>query len=370
MDKPTLFQERLRQARIERIAVIKPSALGDVVQTLPLLECLKSVFPGSHISWVINRELKSLLAAHPDIDDLLVFDRRGSWRNSMELWQGLRRGRFDLVLDLQGLLRTALMTWATQAPFRIGLETAREGSAAACHLLIPDTGREVPAHERYWRVATWLSPLSPQPISHTAPRIPVPVDFEDLNWAQTQLVNLPRPLLAIHAGAKWVTKRWPAAKFGLVARMFLARTGGTLLLVGGPDDAPLAAEMIEHLDDTPRPPRYLNLAGRTSLPRLAAVLAQSDLLLSNDSGPLHLAAAQGTPVVGLYTCTSEKLSGPAGTGHRLLSAPVPCAASYRKQCSHTGDLHHCCFDSILVEQVWAAVAAQFSLSPAAAARSA
>src|SRR5690349_19108383 len=127
----------------ERICVIKPSALGDVVQTLPLLEALRARFPSSQVSWVINRELADLIDGHPLIHDTLTFDRRGSWRQSLGLVRTLRQKKFDLVFDLQGLLRTGVMTLATGAALRIGLETAREGANWACHVTLPGTGREL-----------------------------------------------------------------------------------------------------------------------------------------------------------------------------------------------------------------------------------
>ena len=153
---PDRVARRLDETEVQRIAVIKPTAFGDVVQSLPILGALAERFPGARVSWVISEPLSELVAGHPLLDEWIPYRRRGGWRQWRKLLATLRSRRFDLVFDLQGLLRTAVMTRATAAPLRIGLETAREGSGVACHGLLEDTGRQVPAHRRYWRVAEFL----------------------------------------------------------------------------------------------------------------------------------------------------------------------------------------------------------------------
>jgi lipopolysaccharide heptosyltransferase II len=340
---------RLLKLDAARICMIKPSALGDVAQTLPLLGMLRNRFPAAAISWVIRRDLAELITGHPDLADVILFDRHGSWQAWGQMLRELRRRRFDLVFDLQGLLRTGLMTLATGAPWRVGLETAREGSSLACNYLIPDTGRDVPAHLRYWSVAEALG-MADHPREAHIP--PAPGDDA---WLADLLVHLPGPVLAIHAGAGWETKRWPVDKFAEIARRFR----GSVVTVGSRSEEPLAARIIEAVHSSGRP--AMNLAGRTTLKQLASLLRGVDLLVSNDSGPLHLAAAVGTPVVGIYTCTSPILSGPAVSpkaelGQILVSTAVPCAASYCKRCPLTGSDHLSCLAELSVERVWSAVA--------------
>src|SRR5579863_5729894 len=124
-----------------RICLIKPSALGDIVQSLPLLGMLRRRFPTATISWVVRRDLADLVTGHPDLTEVIPFHRDGRWWEWRHLLGLLRRRRFDLVFDLQGLFRTAVMTFATRAGVRVGLQTAREGASLACHCIIPDSGR-------------------------------------------------------------------------------------------------------------------------------------------------------------------------------------------------------------------------------------
>jgi lipopolysaccharide heptosyltransferase II len=334
----------LRDIDARRVCLIKPTALGDVVQTLPLLGMLRRRFPAAAISWVVRRAFSDLLTGHPDLTEIIPFHRRGGWREFLQLLRLLKNRRFDLVVDLQGLLRTGIMTWETGAAVRVGLESAREGANLACNCVIRDSGPGVPAHLRYWRVAEALG-------LPNHPRVAVvPTTTADIAWLADRTGGLPRPLLAIHPGAGWETKRWPADKFAEIARRFQ----GSVVVIGSAAERGLAARIVEATAGRRNP--TLNLAGETSLKQLAALLGAADLLVSNDSGPMHLAAAMGTSVVGIFTCTSPVLSGPAGTNHELISTGVPCAASYRKSCPMRGKSHLGCLAEIPVDRVWNAVA--------------
>ena len=331
----------------QRICVIKPSALGDVVQALPVLNALQVRFPRAEVTWVINRELAPLLTDQPGLHRTLLFERGGGIRRFLRLLRDLRRSRFDLVFDLQGLARTGLMTVASGAPVRIGLETAREGSQWTCHALIPATGREVPAHARYGRVAEVLG------VTQVTRHHPIMISAADGQWWTETLGPWPRPLAVLHPGAKWVTKRWPAEQFTEVALRQAQTFGGTVVLIGGNSERGVCLEMAGAI--TRQGHRVLNLAGETTLKQLAAVVEGADIVVSNDSGPMHLAAAMGTPVVGLFTCTSPLLSGPPGEQHLLVQTRVPCAAGYHKTCPLTGTRHLQCFAQLEVDRVWSAV---------------
>lgn len=330
----------------KRVCVVKPSALGDIVQTLPLLPVLRRRFPGAEITWVVNQELADLLDGHRDIDRLIRFSRKGpfaSWRRTLG---ELRAGDFDLVFDLQGLLRTGIMTLLTRSPVRVGLETAREGSRLACHTLVANTGRKVPAHERYWRLADALG------CGDAVPRTEVPIRADDRAWARAQFSRLHEPVLAIHPGAKWKTKRWPVEKFAAIAAKATRHYGFATVILGSRDEQAVADQLAELLQTFVPSATVLSLAGQTTLKQLAAVLEAADVLLTNDSGPMHLAAGLGTPVVGVFTCTSAIRSGPPGPQHELVSTELKCAASYRKRCPYRGRKHMACLEELGTERVW------------------
>lgn len=329
-----------------RIAIIKPSALGDVVQALPLLPALRRRFPASHITWVVQRELADLVTGHPDLDAVIRCDRRPTIAQVASLGRELSQARFDLVFDLQGLLRSALMTWATRARHRIGLETAREGSHLSVTHTIPNTPREMPAHARYWRVAEALG------VGDIPRRVLVQVPLPTHAAAQSWLAGQPRPLIAVQWGAKWETKRWPVAGFADVLARAAHTWGGTAVIVGAKADRAASAEMARRIQDKAPHAAVLDLTGRTTIKELAAVVSSVDAMFSNDSGPLHLAAELGTPSLGVFTCTSAFRSGPPGDAHEFVAADVPCAASYCKTCPNTGHQRLACHRVLRADQVW------------------
>lgn len=344
--------EDLKQLQPRRICLIKPSALGDVVQTLPLLPVLNECYPDATITWVISKSFAGLLEGHPLIDELLIFDRRGTWGSWWQLLRQLRAKKFDLVFDLQGLLRTGIMTWATKAPVRVGLETAREGSHWATNCTIPGTSRSVPAHARNWRVAEVLGfGLFPREVT-------LGWESSVFEWYREQFSGRgTRPVLAISPGAQWVTKRWPVEKYAAVAERAILELGMSICVVGSPAEIELAASLEAAIRTSIPDAPVRNLAGKTSLKQLAAVLGLADMTLSNDSGPLHLAAELGTPSVGVFLCTDPDRSGPPGEQHVMVSTEVECRASYKKQCLLAGDQHMCCMKELSIERVWFALKA-------------
>jgi lipopolysaccharide heptosyltransferase I len=311
-----------------RIALIKPSALGDIVQALPVLSALRSAYPHAHIAWIINQTYASLLHGHPELNEVLAFDRN-VWRrgfftgltSSLRFFRLLRGRHFDLTVDLQGLLRSGLLTWATAASIRIGLASAREGAGWFYTNTIHDDREAEHAVDRYWRVAQALG-VDSQP-----KRFVLPENSAATAYAWQVVQSLPRPWLAVSVGSRWLTKRWPPEHFRALLHRAHQSFGGSALFVGGREETALA-DQASHGLDMPS----VNLSGATSLPQLTAFLRLADVMISNDTGPLHLAGALGKPIVAPYTCTQVRRNGPYGQEHRAIETTVSCAGSYLRQC--------------------------------------
>jgi lipopolysaccharide heptosyltransferase I len=327
---PTARRVPIRDYEPRRIALLKPSALGDIVNSLPMLTALRQRYPDAHITWVVNRGYEPLLRGHPDLNAVIAFDRTASRsgmgtavRNFWRFCRELRRWEFDLVLDLQGLLRTGLMALATAAPRRVGLASAREGATWFYTDVVPVANYNLlHAVDRYWLVAEAMG-------AGQGPKVfRLPLDESARDWAVSLLTEYPRPWLALAVGSRWVTKRWPPEHFAQLARWSQAHSGGTVFFVGGGDESPLAQATGTLLQGP-----WRDLTGQTTLPQLAAVLAQANVVISNDSGPLHLATALGRPVVAPYTCTRVRLNGPYGAAGNAVETQVWCQGSYRKRCS-------------------------------------
>ncbi len=342
----------LRGLHPERICIIKPSALGDVVNAFPVLSSLSALWPQAKISWVVNRSLRGLLDGHPDLDEVLLYDRSGTGfgprgvARFLRFLASLRSGRFDLTIDLQGLLRSGVMTAATRARVRVGLADAREGAARFYTHRVPPPPEGTHAVDRLLCIAEALG------ADISAPRFVVAVSDQDREWARQVLEPVGRPLLMLNMGARWETKRWPPEHFAEIARRAVARHDAGLVTVGAPEDRPIVEAFARLIEGIP----IVDLCGRTTLPKLAALAAESDLFLSNDSGPLHLATAAGATVVGLYTCTSAALNGPYGPRAHAVESQVWCAASYLTTCSRLE-----CFAELGPDRVWPVVDAQLSL---------
>jgi lipopolysaccharide heptosyltransferase I len=331
------------QDRARRIALIKPSALGDIIHALPVLTALRRRFPCAHITWVVNRAYEPLLRGHRDLDETLPFDRgavRGGWRAAVrtyaEFFRELRRRRFDLAIDLQGLLRSGLMTFATGARHRIGLETAREGARwfYTERIAVPDANN-IHAVDRYWQVARAFG-------AGERKEFHVPLSEEARAWAGEVLRPFPRPWLMLGVGSRWQTKRWPPEHFATLADRAQAHFGGTALFVGSPEEEALAQAVRARLGGPSG-----DFSGRTSLPQLAALLARADVMVANDTGPLHLAVALGRPVVAPYTCTRARRTGPYGAEAHVVETKVWCAGSYVKRCPRME-----CMDELTPDRLW------------------
>ncbi len=329
---------------MKRIAILKPSALGDIVHALPVLSALRGRFPDARITWVVNKAYESLLIGHPHLTETLPFDRgafkadpRKAVTYSLRFADELRRRRFDLVIDLQGLLRTGLMCAATGAPVRVGFANAREGSRHfyTRRVEVPDADR-IHAVDRYWRVAEALG------VGGGPKRFLVPLRQDEVDAVRAELADLPRPWVALAVGARWVTKRWPTCHFAALANRAQEAFGGSVLFVGTGEDTASSQEVARQLRGL-----WRDFTGRTTLPRLAALLSACDAMVANDTGPLHLAAALGRPCVAPYTCTKVARHGPYGFAGGV-ETTVPCAGSYLKQCPNG----MVCMPELTADKLW------------------
>ena len=181
---------------------------------------------------------------------------------------------------------------------------------------------------------------------------------QDRLWARETLASVPRPRLILNLGARWLTKRWPAEHFAEIARLAATQFSAGLVCVGSRADGSLTAALRAAIDPLP----LLDLCGKTSLLQLAALARESHLFVSNDTGPLHLAAASGASVVGIYTCTDPRLTGPYGPSVATVQSCVWCAPSFRKTCDRLE-----CFAELGPDRVWPLVHSRLVQSAGSAA---
>ncbi len=324
-----------------RILIVLLGAIGDVVRALPLANRLRAGYPDAHIAWAVEPRSAPILAEHPALDARLVFERHGGAPAFLAFLRRVRAERFDLVLDLQRHMKSGLVSRATGAPVRIGFHrrNAKELNWLwNTHTIPPVAGRGWKL-EQYLRFADYLE-LPPEP-----PRFDLRLTGAEDARVRAVLAPLTRPFAALFLGSTWESRLWFAERYAAVIDALDAH-GLDAVLVGGTDVRALAAATLRRAT---RPP--LDLTAQTTLRESYGVLARAAVAIGPDSGPMHLAAAAGTPVVSLWGATTPARSAPAGSQDLVLVGRVACAPCYLRHCP----IGRQCMQDITPERVLAQV---------------
>jgi len=337
-----------------RTLIIKPSSMGDIVQALPVLTALKESHPEAHATWLVSRPFAGLLDGHPRLDEMVVFDRHEFGRIGrsaratavfIAFLEALRRRRFTTVLDLQGLFRSGFLAAATGAPSRVGFMEAREMAPLFYTDRVTAPPETMHAVDRYLALARHVGLAAPRATDH------LPVAPEDRAAVRARLaaegVAADEPLLVVSAHARWETKQWPPERFAEVIDRLVAEAGARAVLVGSAAAAAVGHEVAQAAKARP-----VDLTNRTTLKELVALIAAARVLVTNDSGPMHVAAAVGTPVVAIFGPTHPGRTGPRGEGHRVLAERAPCSPCYERRCLYAGGPQAlCCLKNIAADEV-------------------
>lgn len=327
-----------------KILIVKPSSLGDVVQALPVLRLLKRHWPSSEIHWWVDSGLAPLLEGDPDLARVHRFERRRwaspvHWPEMISSIRGLRAENFDLVIDLQGLLRSGLVSWFSRGGFTIGVEDRREGACAFYDVAVPRPSYGTHAVEWYLAVLVRLgvpihSDFSWMPErAQVAGDLALKHDFSRHSW------------IALLPGARWNNKRWPAAHFSTLVREAAAQFPSVRFVVlGGAADSPLAREI-----QAAEPERVVDMTGHTSLPEMVEWLRKMRLVITNDTGPMHVAVALGRPVVALFGPTDPRRTGPWKQIESVIQNKISCVPCMKDFCSNAKPLQ--CLDEVRPEVV-------------------
>lgn len=340
-----------------KILIVKPSSLGDVVHTFPAVALLRQEYPDATISWLVNDDLSGLVELVPAVDDVIPFRRR-RWGKPWlahelfgHLWH-LRRSAYDVAVDFQGLFRSGFVTLCSGASRRIGFSQAREGAA-----LFYSERITVPANLKHAVDKNLFLVQQAFGISRTAPapellRRQETVKAIDTLWTQRGL-NRAEPVLAVAPVTRWPSKTWPPEYFASI----IDATGREFPHLGcwlvGTRAERAAGEAVVAACQLLKPH---NLMGETDMSQLLEMLRRSDVLLTNDSGPMHLAAAAHRPAVALFGPTDPALTGPYGPGHVVFHGHCDQGPCFRPSCRR--ERRHCVC-SVAPDAVAAAVIERF-----------
>jgi heptosyltransferase I len=363
----------LRSAEFSRILLIKPSALGDVVHTLPVLVKLRARYPRARIDWLITPENAEVVRYHPALSNVVLFARRDfskrgrRWRaflSFVDLLKQIRRAKYELVIDMHGQVRSAFFTLVSGAHVRIGFDRpikrgvtisaehdlknvpnhgwrgAREGSWIAYTHRIPIPTLDVHAIDRY----LWVAPLlglddnPPDLTMHLSPQASDRVN----RLLEEHGVPASKPLVVLVPGTIWETKHWTIEGFAGVARQFL-QDGFAVALAGTMRDQQRCREIAAAA------PGACDLSGKTTPADLAALIRRAEVAVTNDSGSMHVAASLGKPMVSVFGPTNPVHIGPYERPESVVRVDLPCSpCNYRR-------LSQCPFDHACMKQVTSAM---------------
>ena len=305
---------------MERILVAQGGFLGDVVLTTPLISAVRELFPAAHLAVMVRPEARPLLQDHPEVDEVLVDDKRGAAAGPRGLARAaasLRRGRFTLALGAHKSARTALLLALAGIPRRVGFRQSK-----GCFLYHRLATRDRSLHEAE-RILCLLRALGEDPL-----RVRRPLRLgcaDDSRRTAADLlaragVGATGALFGVCPGSVWRTKRWPAEGYAALVRRLRETYGEPVLVCGGKEDARLAARVCELSDG-----RGVNLAGQADLRTFIAVVDRLSVLIANDSAPMHIAAARAVPVVAVFCATTPQQGyGPYGTAVCVVEKDLEC----------------------------------------------
>jgi heptosyltransferase I len=315
----------------KRILIVLNGAIGDVVRALPLLCRIRRGFPSAHIAWAVEPKSAPILTAHPWLDEIILYDRRNAPWSFFPFLKRIYDGHFDLAIDLQRHLKSGVIGFISGAPDRIGFsaENTKEGN----HRF--STRHIAPQPEMRLKL------LQYQAFGDLLGLPATPIEFglaaSELESARARdlLKDAPRPLLGVILGSSWPSRIYfpksiAAVIRGVADRKVVNGDGPALfpILLGGPEEIDLAAEVMRELGNI----GVLNLAGKTSIRDLIAIFPECEVAFGPDSGPMHIAAAVGCPVVSLWGATSPLRSAPWGFDKFAIVGEIPCHPCYQRKC--------------------------------------
>jgi heptosyltransferase-1 len=317
---------------LSRFLLVRLGALGDIVHAIPVAAALRRAFPPARIDWLVSAKHRDILDLVPTIDRRVVIRDRSAARSGASLVSAireLRRTRYDVVFDLQGLVKSASLARLTGARRVVGFASGylRERLARPFYTEVydPGGGGMYDPRERSHVVQMNLGLLTAIGIPVGSPEFPL--DQADTEIARGMRAQAGHRYALINPGAAWPNKRWPPARYGAVARALAGRRGLVSIVSWGPGEEGLAQEVVRESDGAAL------LSPRTSIADLVAIIRGAALMISGDTGPTHVASAVGTPVVGIYGPTRPSRNGPLSPEDVSISRDTVCRCHHLRRCS-------------------------------------
>ena len=333
------------------ILIVKLSAIGDVIHTLPSLAALRRLYPDAHITWVVEQAAADLVLNHPLLDRVLIF-RRKKWmsyfrkeklpslkREAGTFLTRLRDRRYDLVIDFHGLLKSSIVVFFSRSKRKLGYDSWQELNCLFLNEKIPEDMSKH-AVDRYLDFPRYLGASVGQP-EFILPSSEDARLGSDAILSSHDLKN--KPYIAVNPIALWDTKLWDDRKFAVLADMIQQDLKIPVIFTG--EDKEILDKITSKMAT-----KGINVGGQTNLLELAEIYRNALAVITTDSGPMHLAAAVETPVVALFGPTDPARTGPYGEGHTVIRAGLSCSPCLLKKCASRQ-----CMEDITPEMVFDAL---------------
>ena len=324
---------------LRRVLIIKPSSLGDIIHAFPAVSLIKKYFPGVQVDWVVMPQFAEVLKYLPGgVDNAIIIRRRQMGKvmtflpEFFKFMCRIRREKYDLIIDLQGLLRSGIFGAAAHGVLA-GFANPREQSAAFFYKQTFEVNEQSHALERNLELVRGIFKLDRNKADSYCqlPIYPEVVSSLKATAAQINL-DLTQNFIAVIPGARWLSKRFPAKLFAeIVVELGEKHSNLNFVIAGSPDEMPEAESICDLLPASLRPRTYI-LTGKTSIPELFELLRFSLAVLCNDSGPMHIAAALDKPVAALFGPTIPERTGPYGRHCRFFQCDIKCLKCMRREC--------------------------------------
>ncbi len=331
-------------SNVKRILVRGVNWVGDTILSYPTVQRLKTAFPDRHLAILTPHHLIGLWKTFPYVDEVISFEKKGGldsiWQD-LEIGLSIRKRMFDLAIILPKSFHSAFQIYLTRIPVRIGYK--EEGRSFFLTHSIERKGEVLRIH----RVHYYQKLIEPLEVSGVAPSPRIFLRVEDRNWADQYLKGLGlsngKILVGLNPGATYgMAKCWSPSRFGELGRRLFEKWDASILIFGRKEEQFIAKEILDHLKGG-----GVDLTGRTELLQLAALLERCHLLVTNDTGTMHMATAVGTPVVAIFGSTDANITGPWGEGHRVIKKDVSCSPCLKRVCP----TDHRCMEWITVDEV-------------------
>ncbi len=313
-----------------RILIVKLSALGDVVQTLPSLTLIKKTLPSAKIDWVVDKRNAEVLEGHPYIKRLIIFSK-DYIRLSLKLinfLKELREKHYDVVIDYQGLLKSGLITGFSRAKYRAGFRNHREGSPFFYNLKLPPYDQDMHAVKRYLLLTKEVLKFLGVPCDYNKENIPEVLWNKEIYFTTFEFIQ--KPYLIFVPSARWKTKLWPFSYWEkLIEICGELSKEYDIFITGSPTDSELKiwAESWEKNFNYVK-----SLVGKLRIKELVSFIKGAKLIVTVDTGPMHIASALKVPTVALFGPTSPERTGPWGERDIILKSEVSCSPCFKKKC--------------------------------------